>query len=65
MIFEYEHPDLGKVKQVLSPVNVGESNKKDIERAPLYNEHAEEILRERLNYSDEEIQILKDNGVIT
>ena len=36
MILEYEHPTLGQVKQVLSPVNVGDSNKVDISRAPLY-----------------------------
>jgi len=65
MFFEYEHPELGKVKQVLSPVNVGKENKKDIKRAPMYNEHTENILRDRLNYSEEEIQRLKDNGVIT
>ena len=65
MFFEYEHPELGKVKQVLSPVNVGKENKKDIKRAPMYNEHTEYILRDRLNYSEEEIQRLKDNGVIT
>ena len=65
MFFEYEHPELGKVKQVLSPVNVGKENKKDIQRAPMYNEHTENILRDRLNYSEEEIQRLKDNGVIT
>tara|TARA_B000000475_G_C15970529_1_gene436873 strand:- start:27 stop:1220 length:1194 start_codon:yes stop_codon:yes gene_type:complete len=65
MFLEYEHPELGKVKQVLSPVNVGKQNKKDITRAPLYNEHTENILRDRLNYSEEEIQRLKDNGVIT
>lgn len=65
MFLEYEHPELGKVKQVLSPVNVGKQNKKDIVRAPLYNEHTENILRDRLNYSEEEIQRLKDNGVIT
>ena len=65
MFFEYEHPELGKVKQVLSPVNVGKENKKDIKRAPMYNDHTENILRDRLNYSEEEIQRLKDNGVIT
>jgi len=44
---------------------VGKENKKDIKRAPMYNEHTENILRDRLNYSEEEIQRLKDNGVIT
>lgn len=64
MLFEYEHPNLGNVKQVLSPVNVGNQNKVEISRAPLYNEHTEDILRNRLNYSEEEIQTLKDNGII-
>jgi crotonobetainyl-CoA:carnitine CoA-transferase CaiB-like acyl-CoA transferase len=65
MIFEYEHPNLGKVKQVLSPVNVGKNNKNNLSRAPLYNEHTDDILRNRLNYSEDEIQRLKDNGIIS
>lgn len=65
MILEYEHPNLGNVKQVLSPVNVGKYNKVEIDRAPLYNEHTEQILREELDYSEQEIQKLKDNGIIS
>ena len=65
MILEYEHPNLGNVKQVLSPVNVGKHNKVEIDRAPLYNEHTEQILREELDYSEQEIQKLKDNGIIS
>ena len=48
MIFEYEHPTLGQVKQVLSPVNVGDSNKVDIARAPLYAEHTNYVLRRNI-----------------
>ena len=64
MIFEYEHPTLGQVKQVLSPVNVGGSNKVDISRAPLYAEHTDYVLREILEYDDDYINSLLENKVV-
>ena len=64
MIFEYEHPTLGQVKQVLSPVNVGDSNKVDISRAPLYAEHTDYVLREILEYDDDYINSLLENKVV-
>ena len=64
MIFEYEHPNLGQVKQVLSPVNVGDSNKVDISRAPLYAEHTDYVLREILEYDDDYINSLLENKVV-
>ena len=64
MILEYEHPTLGQVKQVLSPVNVGDSNKVDISRAPLYAEHTDYVLREILEYDDDYINSLLENKVV-
>ena len=64
MIFESEHPTLGQVKQVLSPVNVGDSNKVDISRAPLYAEHTQYVLKEILGYEKDYIDsLLKDKVV--
>ena len=64
MILEYKHPTLGIVKQVLSPVNVGKSNKEDINRAPMYGEHTDYVLKEILGYTKEEIDALKENGIV-
>lgn len=64
MIFEYNHPNLGDVKQVYSPINVGNSNKENIERAPLYGEHSEHVLEDVLGFSKEKIKLLKENGVV-
>lgn len=64
MILEYKHPTLGIVKQVLSPVNVGKSNKEDINRAPMYGEHTDYVLKEILDYTKEEIDALKENGIV-
>jgi len=64
MILEYKHPTLGIVKQVLSPVNVGKSNKEDINRAPMYGEHTDYVLKEILSYTKEEIDALKENGIV-
>jgi len=34
-------------------------------RAPLYGEHNEEVLRDLAGYTPEEVQALRDKGVIT
>ena len=64
MILEYKHPTLGSVKQVLSPVNVGKSNKEEIKRAPMYGEHTDYVLKEILGYTKEEVDTLKKNGIV-
>lgn len=61
MIATTEHPVLGTVRQVASPLKVGD-NKPAMRRAPLRNEHAEEILTDLLGYSDNQIADLARRG---
>jgi len=36
----------------------------EVERSPLLGEHTEEILRDVLKYSDEEIQAISESGAV-
>ena len=60
LIIETEHPRFGKVRQLASPVRVGEP-RLDHRRAPQRNEDAEQILR-RLGYDDDTITRLAKSG---
>jgi crotonobetainyl-CoA:carnitine CoA-transferase CaiB-like acyl-CoA transferase len=60
-VVEVEHPQLGAVRQVASPLRVsGEPN--PLERAPFRGEHTEEVLREVCGYSSELIAELRAQG---
>ncbi len=61
MIVETQHPRFGTVRQVASPVRVGVPRLTH-QRAPLRNEHAQEILSGLLGYSDERIADLASAG---
>lgn len=57
LIVSTEHPRFGTVRQVASPVRVGE-RRAEHTRAPLINEHAEEILSGLLGYETRTIEDL-------
>jgi crotonobetainyl-CoA:carnitine CoA-transferase CaiB-like acyl-CoA transferase len=60
-VVELEHPQLGAVRQVASPLRVsGEPN--PLQRAPFRGEHTEEVLRELCGYSSEVIAELRAQG---
>jgi crotonobetainyl-CoA:carnitine CoA-transferase CaiB-like acyl-CoA transferase len=60
-IVEIEHPSLGSVRQIASPLRMsGERN--PLRRAPLRGEHTDELLRELCGYSAEEIETLRADG---
>ncbi len=50
LIAETEHPRFGTVRQLVSPVRVGDPSEIEYRRAPLRNEHGEEILGGLLGY---------------
>lgn len=56
MIIEYEHPTVGKIKTTGFPVKFSETEQKIYKPAPLLNEHANEILKEYCNYTNQEIE---------
>ncbi len=61
MIVEYDHPTLGRVRSIGTPVKVG-TDVPQAHRAPLRNEHAATILRDLLAYDDAKIADLATEG---
>ncbi|MCU1462441.1 MAG: Crotonobetainyl-CoA:carnitine CoA-transferase CaiB, partial [Acidimicrobiales bacterium] len=61
LVIETEHPVLGVVRQPAGPVRVGEE-KVEHRRAPLPDEHADEVLRGLLGYDDDRVAELRRGG---
>jgi len=64
MLVDIEQPRVGKMKIAGSPIHLSETPGAVYAPAPLLGEHSEEVLRTLLAYSDEEIERLKDEGII-
>lgn len=64
MLAEMEQPQMGRVKIAGSPIRLSETPGEVYAPAPLLGEHTEEILKNLLNYSAEDISRLKAEGVI-
>ncbi|MDD5288938.1 MAG: CoA transferase [Dehalococcoidales bacterium] len=60
---EIDHPCTGKLTYPGNPAKMTETGF-EVQRAPLLGEHNEEIYRERLHYSREDIVRLREDGVI-
>jgi crotonobetainyl-CoA:carnitine CoA-transferase CaiB-like acyl-CoA transferase len=60
-IVELEHPALGTVRQVASPLRLGD--RQPLERAPFRGEHTESVLADVCGYSAERIRELATAGV--
>jgi crotonobetainyl-CoA:carnitine CoA-transferase CaiB-like acyl-CoA transferase len=60
---EIDHPTLGTVRQVPSPLRVGETQRA-IERAPLLGEHTHDVLASVCGYPDEKIEELVSAQVV-
>jgi crotonobetainyl-CoA:carnitine CoA-transferase CaiB-like acyl-CoA transferase len=60
-VVELEHPALGTVRQVASPLRLGD--RQPLERAPFRGEHTEAVLAEVCGYSRERIDELARAGV--
>ncbi|MDE3137558.1 MAG: CoA transferase [Acidobacteriota bacterium] len=63
MIVETDHPEFGKVRQVAGPVKIPGA-KKSHHRAPKLGEHTEEILKDWLGLSAEEIAEMNGKGEV-
>lgn len=61
LIVTTEHPHLGRVEQVASPVRFGPA-RPQYRRAPLRHEHAGPLLRDLLGYDEEAIAALAADG---
>jgi crotonobetainyl-CoA:carnitine CoA-transferase CaiB-like acyl-CoA transferase len=64
MIVEQEHPVAGKVKMVGVPIRLSESPGSVRDPAPLLGQHTDEVLRDELGMSADEIATLRRAGVI-
>src|SRR6202140_1210758 len=63
-VVEVDHPTRGKYLSVGNPIKMSDSVS-DVTRSPLLGEHTDEILRNVLGYSDEDIAEIQSSGAIT
>jgi crotonobetainyl-CoA:carnitine CoA-transferase CaiB-like acyl-CoA transferase len=61
-LVSYEHPQLGRVRQVASPLRLSDAEP-PVRRAPARGEQTEEVLVELCGYSAERVRELADAGV--
>jgi len=64
MLVEIDQPQMGRIKIAGSPFRLSETPGEVYAPAPLLGEHTDGILKDLLNYTDEDINYLKDEGVI-
>ena len=62
-IVEVDHPERGKYLSVGNPIKLSDSQV-EVVRSPLLGEHTDEILREVLGYSDEDLQDIWSSGAV-
>ena len=63
-IVDLEHPTRGKFSTIISPLRLSDSPVA-ARRAPLYGEHTVDVLRDLAGYSADEVEALRQKGVIT
>ena len=61
---EVDHPSVGKVRVVRSPVRLSKTPAKSPAPSPTHGQHTREVLREVLGMGDEEIEKLSAAGVL-
>ncbi len=64
IVQEIQHPTAGKVKMVRSPMHLSETPTRIRHAPPLLGQHTDELLREILGLSGEEIEQLREKKVI-
>ncbi|HEY9548694.1 MAG TPA: formyl-CoA transferase [Kiloniellaceae bacterium] len=62
-IVEVDHPERGKYLSVGNPIKLSDSPA-EVKRSPLLGEHTEEILRDVLGYSEEQVQEAWASGAL-
>lgn len=62
-IIEVDHPERGKYLTVGCPIKMSNSPA-EVTRSPLLGEHTDEILRDVLGYSEDDIFTIKESGAI-
>ncbi|WP_444927662.1 CaiB/BaiF CoA transferase family protein [Microbulbifer sp. TRSA002] len=64
MVVEQDHPEAGKVKTVRNPVIFSESALDYTQAPPVLGEHTEEVLRDLLGKSDEQVEELRNKSIV-
>lgn len=64
MIVETEHPVAGKIKMAGVPIKMSETPGAVEQPAPLLGQHTEDILKEFLNLTSEQVKGLRDRNVL-
>ena len=62
-VVEVDHPERGKYLTVGNPIKLSDSPV-EVRRSPLLGEHTEEILREVVGFSDDEITSAQRIGAV-
>ncbi len=62
-VVEVDHPERGKYLTVGNPIKLSDSPS-DVKRSPLLGEHTDEILKDVVGLSDEEIKNAKEEGAV-
>ena len=62
-VVEVEHPERGKYLSVGCPVKLSDSAV-EVVRSPLLGEHTEEVLRQVLGYSEDEVAAIRETGAV-
>jgi len=60
---EVDHPEAGKLKYPGEPLRMSDTQWQ-AERSPMLGEHNDDIYREQLGYSSQELMNLRKNGII-
>jgi formyl-CoA transferase len=55
MVMELDHPTLGRMRSLGSPIKMSDTPPRVLRRAPLLGEHTEEVLRE-VGFSEEDVR---------
>jgi crotonobetainyl-CoA:carnitine CoA-transferase CaiB-like acyl-CoA transferase len=64
MIIEYDHPDVGRVRVPGNPIKMSEAPGTPSRPAPRLGEHTDQVLRELLHLSAEELAVLRAQDAI-
>ncbi|WP_026376558.1 CaiB/BaiF CoA transferase family protein [Aestuariibacter salexigens] len=64
MVVDLHHPDGSKTKGPGNPIKFSRSNEESFTAAPLLGQHTEKVLHGTLGYSREQIEQLRQQGVI-
>ena len=62
-VVEVDHPTRGSYLTVGNPIKLSDSPS-EVKRSPLLGEHTDEILKEVIGYSDEEIAAAHEQGAV-